>query len=352
MRCLLSSLALGVLILPFTGCRSQSSTMTNPFLAPDRVPPPATRTLLPGTAQPYYGGDPIPTTPVIGTPPTGFTPGAPIQTAPATFAPQPAGTIPPGGWNSTPQAIPGSPTSSNFVPSNIQQASANLPLAQPSAIQIQPDQQSLRFAGSTPGISPLAVAAPTSQTLPPDPSILPTPQLASPQIVTQQASFQTPVQPQLIMQQQLPVEDPREVRIRAISSDNLQPGGQLRSSDGFRPQGTSQVRKPMLSSHFQAQNITAPQPPSDRYGFDPQFDWLRGQLEYTPSTGQWSLRYTASEGSPDPFGGQLAIANPQVLGALRAGDYVQLRGRVDEARLAGIGAAPAYNVSVVQRQRI
>jgi len=42
------------------GCRSQSGGMANPFLAPNRVPPPATRALGPGQAQPYYPGDPLP----------------------------------------------------------------------------------------------------------------------------------------------------------------------------------------------------------------------------------------------------------------------------------------------------
>ena len=42
------------------GCRNHSGAVGNPFLAPDRVPPPATRSLLPGQAQPYYPGDPLP----------------------------------------------------------------------------------------------------------------------------------------------------------------------------------------------------------------------------------------------------------------------------------------------------
>jgi hypothetical protein len=42
------------------GCSSPSGGMANPFLAPDRVPPPATRAILPGQAQPYYPGDPLP----------------------------------------------------------------------------------------------------------------------------------------------------------------------------------------------------------------------------------------------------------------------------------------------------
>lgn len=39
------------------GCRGQQTAMTNPFLSPDRVPPPATRMVPPGTAEPYYPGD-------------------------------------------------------------------------------------------------------------------------------------------------------------------------------------------------------------------------------------------------------------------------------------------------------
>jgi hypothetical protein len=43
------------------GCRNQQTAgIANPFLAPNRVTPPATRSLMPGQAQPYYPGDPIP----------------------------------------------------------------------------------------------------------------------------------------------------------------------------------------------------------------------------------------------------------------------------------------------------
>ncbi|MCC7473791.1 MAG: hypothetical protein IT425_00220 [Pirellulales bacterium] len=43
------------------GCQSTSVNSTgNPFLAPSRVPPPSTRSLAPGQAQPYYQGDPLP----------------------------------------------------------------------------------------------------------------------------------------------------------------------------------------------------------------------------------------------------------------------------------------------------
>jgi len=52
--------ALSALLAGVGGCSHNQMAMTNPFLAPDRVPPPATRILPPGTAQPYYPGDPLP----------------------------------------------------------------------------------------------------------------------------------------------------------------------------------------------------------------------------------------------------------------------------------------------------
>jgi hypothetical protein len=51
------------LISSASGCKNQQTAgIANPFLAPNRVPPPSTRALLPGQAQPYYQGDPLPVT--------------------------------------------------------------------------------------------------------------------------------------------------------------------------------------------------------------------------------------------------------------------------------------------------
>ncbi|NOZ38674.1 MAG: hypothetical protein GXP24_00430 [Planctomycetes bacterium] len=307
--------------------------MTNPFLAPNRVPPPATRTLLPGTAQPYYPGDPVPNSPVIGAPPVGFAPGATQQpgyqpTAPTTptYAPQPAGVVPPGGWNTAPQQIPQGSSSRNVLPTNIQPASATMP------VMVQPDQQNLRFTQQA--------------TLPPDPSILPTPQQGVSPYLNQQAGFQAPLPPQPLIQQSVPNGEPRQVRIRAISSENLRSNGNRAGSrDGFRPQGSSQVRKPTMVSRI----TTRRREPVNRFGFDPQYGWLRGQLQYASETGQWSMKYLPSQGNVDALGGNLPIANPQVLGDLQPGDYVQLRGRVEQGQFNG---SPSYTVSVVQRQRI
>jgi len=350
MRCLLCIWAL-VLV---AGCRSQTTAMTNPFMAPDRVPPPATRTLLPGTAQPYYPGDPVPNSAAIGAPPVGYSPG--FQQATPTYAPQPDGTLPPGGWNAAPQPIPGGSSSYNAVPNNIQPASAVVPLTAHAQIQVQPDQQSLRFSLPAPisqppqRPSPQQSIASTSATVWPDPSVLPTPQQSVSPYPNQLASYQAPLaQPQYVQQSVAPSE-PREVRIRAVSSTPINfNDGQSGSSDGFRPQGSGQVRKPTIASRLVPQKRQPTGGASNRYGFDPQFAWLRGALQYSSQRGLWSLQYAPGQGSADQFGGSLTIANPQVLGDLQPGDYVQLSGRVDQPLPSG---TPVYSVSVVRRQRI
>jgi hypothetical protein len=53
--------AMIALALTLAGCRSSSTGIAgSPFMSPDRVPPPNTRALQPGQAQPYYQGDPLP----------------------------------------------------------------------------------------------------------------------------------------------------------------------------------------------------------------------------------------------------------------------------------------------------
>lgn len=59
-----------MIALALSGCRSSSSGVAgSPFMSPDRVPPPNTRALLPGQAQPYYQGDPLPAMQSAANPP-------------------------------------------------------------------------------------------------------------------------------------------------------------------------------------------------------------------------------------------------------------------------------------------
>ncbi len=357
MRCVLCTLIVCLLV----GCRNQTSPLSNPFMAPNRVPPPATRTLLPGTAQPYYPGDPVPNSPAIGVPPSTYQTPAPYGPAP-TYSPQPVApaiqSAPPGGWNTSPQSGPVSSAPIGNWNNNIQRASANISLGpgRGESVQVPTDNESLRFAQSQQSVNtPVTPAAYEGS------------QLTARQ--TQQfTDWQNPVTPTPFVQQpfvqQPPVAQQRQVSIREISSSEL-PYADARSSpvrrlgrDGFRPQGSSRTARD------QAQAILRPTEPAisgrefapvqesaERFGFDPQYQWLRGQLQRSPTTGQWQLRYVPRGGSPDQFGGNVLVANPHVLGNLQPGEHVSVQGRLEMVQLDAQSVIPAYTITVLQRQQ-
>ena len=64
------------------------------------------------------------------------------------------------------------------------------------------------------------------------------------------------------------------------------------------------------------------------YGYDTNYQWLRGQLDYAPGNGGWRIMYVPAYGTGDRLGGSLTIANPQALSGLQHGDHVELRGRL------------------------
>jgi hypothetical protein len=329
-------------------------------MAPSRVPPPATRTPMPGTAQPYYPGDPVPNSPAIGVPPSTYQTPAPYGPAP-TYSPQPTvpstQPAPPAGWNTAPQTGPVSSVP-NGKPigqwnNNIQRTSANISLGpgHSESVQVPTDNESLRFTQSQQSVNtPVMPAAYEGA------------QLTARQ--TQQfTDLQNPVTPTPFVQQP-PIAQQRQVSIREISTSEL-PYADARSSparqlgrDGFRPQGSSRTARD------QAQAISRPTEPAtsglefapvqesaERFGFDPQYQWLRGQLQRSPTTGQWQLRYVPRGGSPDQFGGNVRVANPQVLGNLQPGEHVSVQGRLEMMQLDAQSMIPAYTITVLQRQQ-
>lgn len=78
-----ATLSLGIATL--VGCSKGPTTVPNPFSTADRVPPPATRAIAPGTAQPYYQSVPATTAPAFA-PPTAY----PGGLQPQASSPRPA----------------------------------------------------------------------------------------------------------------------------------------------------------------------------------------------------------------------------------------------------------------------
>lgn len=318
-------------------------------MAPNRVPPPATRTLLPGTAQPYYPGDPVPNSPAIGVPGSVAPPPANYGPAPTTPA------TPPGGWNTYPQQSgPVSSTPSNNWYNNVQQVSADISLGPASgeSVKVPTDNESLRFV-QTPQLAnpPAAPAAYES----------PQPSESQPQ---QLAGLQNPVTPTQYVQQP-PVAQQRQVSIREVSGSEVgyadydSSPTQRIGHDGFRPQGSSRSAREQTREVIRPTELTASSGPQfapvsespERFGFDPQYHWLRGQLQQSSTTGQWELRYVPSGVNADQFGGNVLISNPQVLGNLQPGEYVSVQGRLEMFQYDAQSMVPAYTVSVLQRQQ-
>ena len=88
-----------------------------------------------------------------------------------------------------------------------------------------------------------------------------------------------------------------------------------------------------------------------QYAAGANFESLRGQLEYWPESGAWSLRYLPAGSPADSLGGRVMLDNPQVLANLQPGELVTVRGQLfSKATDEGV-ATPTYRVSGVQRQR-
>ena len=125
--------------------------------------------------------------------------------------------------------------------------------------------------------------------------------------------------------------------------------------DGFRPQGS----QPRVSADDE-QSFRPPEirrdaveaaADSTHYAAATNHEWLRGQLEYWPTTGQWSLRYLAEGAPADAVGGRVLIDNPQVLANLSPGELVMVQGQLFAKPDEMGGQTPAYRVAAVQRQR-
>ncbi|HEY3391692.1 MAG TPA: hypothetical protein VGK58_03220 [Lacipirellulaceae bacterium] len=137
------------------GCKTPSGGIANPFLAPDRVPPPATRALMPGQAQPYYPGDPLPV--------------MQSSTAPQQ-QPAPLGAL---AWNSPTESA--APSSEPRI--------AQLATTPNEKVAIPTDDGDLRFAGPRPEV-PIQVALSNAA-----PAVTQSSTPAAPKHAAAQASF-------------------------------------------------------------------------------------------------------------------------------------------------------------------
>jgi hypothetical protein len=88
---------------------------------------------------------------------------------------------------------------------------------------------------------------------------------------------------------------------------------------------------------------------SSRYGYDPQYGWLRGKLEFSESDRHWKLRYIPVDGATDNFGGSVILADTPLLSGYERGDFVEVAGKLISASPDRRSYAPKYQVSRLQR---
>jgi hypothetical protein len=285
-------------LLSAAGCRNPSGGVANPFLAPNRVPAPSTRALLPGEAQPYYPGDPLPvmqsqngaaaentalaaTDPQIPSASENLKWGAP-KTAPQAIAvaapaqqPQPqaiAATTQPTTASAEPSvAIPSDGDDLRFATQPAPEPQQlTPPAAAPIAAQTAPAANQVATSAPQQPVVPASYSAPTLASSEPVTSPWRTPQLTQPTIAPQ------PSPQSLMIQQQLPpppmtlaapplwpaapvtpspnvvASNVMDVRMRAVPSpaiDGYSPTPRIRmpgsgateyvgSNDGFRPRSS------------------------------------------------------------------------------------------------------------------
>lgn len=210
-----AALALRVLVLLcLAGCSNQQMSASNPFLAPDRVPPPATRTIAPGAAAPYYPGDPIPAAQNVG-------PAAPLVAKTQAEAGLGASVAPSGA------------------------AVQPLEFANERTVAIPADDQKLRFALPTSPVVPTAYDQPVASQPAPAAADVPTAAIdngssgpwRSPQVPNSDSSVVPAqyVQPQptvLVAQPpQLPPPPSMPVELRAVPSPSPSPVTTMTSVD-------------------------------------------------------------------------------------------------------------------------
>jgi hypothetical protein len=94
---------------------------------------------------------------------------------------------------------------------------------------------------------------------------------------------------------------------------------------------------------------TADQPAAG-FGYDPQYRWLKGKLEYSQATQTWRLRYIPPDGATDNFGGSVILSDASRLGGLKAGDLVYAEGTPGAAGATTGSFAPIYTLQRIAKQ--
>jgi hypothetical protein len=151
-----------------------------------------------------------------------------------------------------------------------------------------------------------------------------------------------------------PARAPAEFRPGNTSS--LMPGavsnGAANSSTASAPIRDLADLPPVKTASFNAAPTGATaSPSSSNYGYDAQYRWVKGKLEYSQSARTWRLRYIPPDAANDNFGGSVILADASNrLPSFRDGEFVVAYGTIGKSGSDNGSFAAMYNVSQIQRQ--
>lgn len=323
------------------GCHS-SAPMQNPFFGPTTVPAPPTGNTAAPLAAPYYQGAPA-TLPSV-------TPGTQIPSA--TLGPPPT-TYPPTGQTYPPQS------------------------ATERTKAVSPGQQNQVIGGTalsrgrwtTPAVAARPIVAPESsatsssqivqtQSTPSVQTVASVPEWSVVRVTEKQ---QVGVAEEELVGTEYDIavdeNDPAAPQYatsepaRFQSPDNVVEIGQLppaRTSAVKNATYSTTPSEPRSRSIYAVARRNTPSAGADRaasdsvFGYDPQYRWLKGRLEYSEIERRWKLRYIPIDGATDDNGGSVVLREDIDMGDLRPGDYVTLYGEIGEREEDSKGYAPVY----------
>ncbi len=375
MKRLLACLAL---LMLSAGCAQRGAPFSNPFIGSEVVPPPGTRGLAPGQAEPYYGPPTQYSPPVIVEPTSQFAPPAngPDVTPVAFDAPRLAS----GASRSAPDVrvtggeqpirVPDDqrrvrfePPGNAMVASNVASPAIRQPAEPITVRQIQNELANTTSSAAEnygPWREPVVATAPASTSAQPY-YLNETPVYSAPVGCYACEPSVTVTGPQTVEITELP--PPGTQVLRRTAAVNSPTGTASRSSRGdsfvaASPQSYRRDEQVRLAGGVTAESGGSAQllrtvgdsTPRTwaRYGYDDSYAWLQGRLEYLRATGQWKLRYIPVDGVTDQFGGSVVLDDADGLAGLRPGDFVRVEGRIDSNQATAETLSPPYRVARLQ----
>ncbi len=337
-------LVLGFAALALAGCQNNGNVV-DPFVGPTRVEPPRTGSVT-NPGDPYYPAVPggpsyAPAAGASGSwaPASPDAQQPPRSVAPASPAPRPPRTLPAGQHGSSGGAAQQPAFEAN------RSSSIRIPPPTPAA------EGSMRVAAGASGAGSRGVA-PSAE------SIAPAAGASSPRAdIAGRTPVTRVIEPRTPAASAAPAASALARAVQPVDLASL-PGG---SNGG--PATSSRTNTNAASAVVPATATSdcgcdapaegavqlASATSDGRYGHDPQYQWLRGQIEYGQGDACWRLRYIPAGSPADSLGGRVILCNAQALSGYERGQFVQVRGRLVQ-KTSRRGCVTVYEVTEVRAQ--